>query len=81
MRQYMNVDEAIKRLANSIGIDTVNLVKTQEEIQDEMEAMQQQQLIQSLGPAALGSPLIDPQKIANANSQLPMEESDDTEEA
>ena len=81
MRQYMNVDEAIKRLANSIGIDTVNLVKTQEEIQDEMEAMQQQQLIQSLGPAALGSPLIDPQKIANANSQQPMEESDDTEEA
>ena len=81
MRQYMNVDEAIKRLANSIGIDTVNLVKTHEEIQDEMEAMQQQQLIQSLGPAALGSPLIDPQKIANANSQLPMEESDDTEEA
>ena len=81
MRQYMNVDEAKKRLANSIGIDTVNLVKTQEEIQDEMEAMQQQQLIQSLGPAALGSPLIDPQKIANANSQLPMEESDDTEEA
>ena len=81
MRQYMNVDEAIKRLANSIGIDTVNLVKTQEEIQDEMEAMQQQQLIQSLGPAALGSPLIDPQKIANANSQLPMEVNDDTEEA
>ena len=78
MRQYMNVDEAIKRLANSIGIDTVNLVKTQEEIQDEMEAMQQQQLIQSLGPAALGSPLIDPQKIANANSQLPMEVNDDT---
>ena len=81
MRQYMNVDEAIKRLANSIGIDTVNLVKTQEEIQDEMEAMQQQQLIQHLGPAALGSPLIDPQKIANANSQLPMEVNDDTEEA
>ena len=81
MRQYMNVDEAIKRLANSIGIDTVNLVKTQEEIQDEMEAMQQQQLIQSLGPAALGSPLIDPQKNANANSQLPMEVNDDTEEA
>ena len=81
MRQYMNVEEAIKRLANSIGIDTVNLVKTQEEIQDEMEAMQQQQLIQSLGPAALGSPLIDPQKIANAKSQLPMEVNDDTEEA
>jgi hypothetical protein len=81
MRQYMNVDEAIKRLANSIGIDTVNLVKTQEEIQDEMEAMQQQQLIQHLGPAALGSPLLDPQKNANANSQQPMEVDDGSEEA
>ena len=72
MRQYMNVDEAIKRLANSIGIDTANLVKTQEEIQAEMEAMQQQQLIQHLGPAALGSPLLDPQK--NANAQQTSEE-------
>ena len=66
MRQYMNVDEAIKRLANSIGIDTANLVKTQEEIQIEMEAMQQQQLIQHLGPAALGSPLLDPKNNAQA---------------
>jgi len=66
MRQYMNVDEAIKRLANSIGIDTANLVKTQEEIAQEMQAQQQQQLIQHLGPAALGSPLLDPQKNAQA---------------
>ena len=66
MRQYMNVDEAIKRLANSIGIDTANLVKTQEQIQQEMEMQQQQQLIQHLGPAALGSPLLDPQKNAQA---------------
>ena len=79
MRQYMNVDEAIKRLANSIGIDTANLVKTQEEIQAEMQAMQQQQLIQSLGPAALGSPLLDPQK--NANAQLTAEEINANQEA
>jgi len=79
MRQYMNVDEAIKRLANSIGIDTANLVKTQEEIQAEMQAMQQQQLIQSLGPAALGSPLLDPQK--NANAQLTSEEINANQEA
>ena len=78
MRQYMNVDEAIKRLANSIGIDTVNLVKTQEEIQNEMEAMQQQQLIQHLGPAALGSPLLDPQK--NANAQQLAEETNAEQE-
>jgi len=66
MRTYMNVDEAIKRLANSIGIDTANLIKTQEEIQQELQAQQQQQLIQHLGPAALGSPLMDPQKNAQA---------------
>ena len=66
MRMYMNVDEAIKRLANSIGIDTANLVKTQEQIAQEMEMQQQQQLIQHLGPAALGSPLLDPQKNAQA---------------
>jgi len=79
MRQYMNVDEAIKRLANSIGIDTANLVKTQEEIQVEMQAMQQQQLIQSLGPAALGSPLLDPKN--NAQAQQLSEETDANQEA
>ena len=78
MRQYMNVDEAIKRLATSIGIDTANLVKTQEEIQNEMEAMQQQQLIQSLGPAALGSPLLDPKN--NAQAQQLTEEANANQE-
>ena len=66
MRQYVNVDEAVKRLATSIGIDTANLVKTQEEIQAEQEAAAQQQLIQSLGPAALGSRLLDPKVNAEA---------------
>ena len=68
MRQYMNVDEAIKRLATSIGIDTANLVKDAEQIQAEMQQAQQQQLIQSLGPAALGSKLLDP--AANAQAEL-----------
>ena len=79
MRQYMNVDEAIKRLATSIGIDTANLVKTQEEIQAEMQAMQQQQLIQHLGPAALGSPLLDPKN--NAQAQQVTEETNANQEA
>ena len=78
MRMYMNVDEAVKRLANSIGIDTANLVKTQEQIQQEMQAQQQQQLIQHLGPAALGSPLLDPQK--NAQAQQLTEETDANQE-
>ena len=68
MRQYVNVDEAIKRLATSIGIDTANLVKDAEQIQAEMQQAQQQQLIQSLGPAALGSKLLDP--AANAQAEL-----------
>ena len=78
MRQFVNVDEAIKRLANSIGIDTANLVKTQEQIQAEMQAMQQQQLIQSLGPAALGSPLLDPKN--NAQAQQLTEEANAQQE-
>ena len=78
MRQYVNVDEAVKRLATSIGIDTANLVKTQEQIQAEMQAMQQQQLIQSLGPAALGSPLLDPKN--NAQAQQLTEEANANQE-
>ena len=78
MRQFVNVDEAIKRLANSIGIDTANLVKTQEEIQAEQQALQQQQLIQSLGPAALGSPLLDPKN--NAQAQQLTEEANANQE-
>tara|TARA_Y100000592_G_scaffold69217_1_gene107601 strand:+ start:1175 stop:2065 length:891 start_codon:yes stop_codon:yes gene_type:complete len=79
MRQYVNVDEAVKRLATSIGIETGNLIKTQEQIQAEMQQMQQQQLIQSLGPAALGSPLLDPKN--NAQAQQLQEQSDANQEA
>ena len=78
MRQFVNLDEAIKRLATSIGIDTNNLVKTPEEIQAEMEQMQQQQLIQSLGPAALGSKLLDPKN--NAQAQQIQEESNNADQ-
>ena len=78
MRQFVNLDEAIKRLATSIGIDTNNLVKTPEEIQAEMQQMQQQQLIQSLGPAALGSKLLDPKN--NAQAQQIQEESNNADQ-
>ena len=79
MRQYVNVDEAVKRLATSIGIETTNLVKTQEEIAAEMQQMQQQQLIQHLGPAALGSPLLDPKN--NAQAEQVAEETNANQEA
>ena len=51
-------------------------VETQEAIQAEAQAAAQQQLIQSLGPAALGSPLLDPKNNAQAQ-QLQMEEPQD----
>ena len=66
MRQYVNVDEAIKRLATSIGIETETLVKSGEQIAAEQQQLQQQELIRSLGSAAVGSPLLDPKKQAEA---------------
>ena len=66
MRQYINLDEAIKRLATSIGIETDTLIKSGEQIAQEQQAAQQQELIRSLGSAAVGSPLLDPKKQAEA---------------
>ena len=53
MQQYINTDEVLKRLAASQGIDVLNLVKTQEQIQQENSQQQQEQAQQSLvGQAA-----------------------------
>ncbi len=61
MMQYINVDEALRRLAASGSIDTTNLVKTKEQLQQEAEAaaqaqqqsMEQQQLMDMMkSPAA-----------------------------
>ena len=47
MAQYLNMDEALRRLAASGSIDTTNLVKTQEQLQQErIEAQQQQEQAQ-----------------------------------
>lgn len=40
---YINSDEVIKRLAASQGIDTLNLVKSQQEVQQEQQAAMEQQ--------------------------------------
>jgi len=65
LMQYINAQEAIKRLAAAQGIDVLNLVKTQEQIQQEMQQAQQQQaqqaLVQQAGQLA-GAPMIDPSK-------------------
>lgn len=43
MTKFINMDEALRRLANSESIDTTNLVKTKEQMDAEDAAAQQQQ--------------------------------------
>ena len=43
MAQYLNMEEALRRLAASASIDTTNLVKTSEQLQQEAQAAQEQQ--------------------------------------
>ena len=77
LMQYINPTEAIKRLAAAQGIDVLNLVKTEQEMQEEMQAAQQQQTQQSLVDQAgqlAGTPLMDPTKnpqIAEATEEPP----------
>jgi len=65
--KYINPSEAIKRLAAAQGIDVLNLVKTEEEMQQDMQdaqqAAQQQSLVDQAGQLA-GAPLADPSKNA-----------------
>ena len=63
--KYINPSEAIKRLAAAQGIDVLNLVKTEQEMAQEMQAQQQaaqqQALVDQAGQLA-GAPLVDPSK-------------------
>jgi hypothetical protein len=65
LMQYINADEAIRRLAAAQGIDVLNLVKSMEQIQQEQDqAMQDQEdmmMAQQAGQL-LKAPLADPSK-------------------
>lgn len=59
MAKYINIDEALRRLAASNSIDTTNLVKSPEQLAGEAaqaQAMQQQQSQQEMITNALSSP-------------------------
>ena len=65
LAQYMNPDEAIKRLAAAQGIDILNLVKSMEERDAEQQQAMQAQQMQSLTDQAgqlSNAPLMDPSK-------------------
>jgi primosomal replication protein N len=78
MMQFINADEAIKRLAASQGIDVLNLVKSmetqQEEAQQSQEAEKELEMTKQAGQFA-NSPMADPTKNPNAEEFM----SDDTE--
>lgn len=61
---YVNPSELIKRLASSMGMDVLGLVKTE----DELAAEQQQQQQMMLAQQAMASPMADPQKQAEAQA-------------
>ena len=65
LQQFVNADEAIKRLAAAQGIDILNLVKTMDERNAEQQQAMQAQQMQSLTDQAgqlAGTPLMDPAK-------------------
>jgi hypothetical protein len=65
LMQYINADEAIKRLAAAQGIDVLNLVKSMEQIQQEQDDAAQQQEDMMMAQQAgqlLKAPLADPSK-------------------
>jgi hypothetical protein len=65
LMQYINADEAIKRLAAAQGIDVLNLVKSMEQIQQEQASAaqaQEDQLMMQQAGQMLKSPLADPSK-------------------
>ena len=70
---YMNIDEAIKRLAAAQGIDVLNLVKSMQEVQQEQQQnIQQQQALElTKQTAALaGTPMMDPKKNPQVAQEL-----------
>jgi hypothetical protein len=63
--QFLNLDEAIKRLAAAQGIDVLNLVKSMDEVQQEKQQNfqqgQQMEITKQVGQLA-STPLMDPEK-------------------
>ena len=65
MLQYINPEEAIKRLAAAQGIDILNLVRSMQEIQAEQQANEEKAMSmkrEELQVQAMKSPMADPTK-------------------
>ena len=51
LMSYMNLEEYIKRVGTSLGLDMAGLIKSQEQIAQEQQAAMQQQMMQQAVPA------------------------------
>ena len=51
LMNYINLDEYVKRVGTSLGVEMEGLIKSPEQIQAEQEAMQQQALVEQNSPA------------------------------
>jgi hypothetical protein len=72
IQEFVNMEEVTKRLAASVGIDTLGLIKTEEDRQQEKQALAEQAQQQSLTDQTgqiLKSPMMDPTKNPNALEQ------------
>ena len=71
--KFIDPSEAIKRLAAAQGIDYLNLVRTPEQMQQEMQMKQmqatQQSLVDQAGQLA-GTPAMDPTKDPDASERI-----------
>jgi hypothetical protein len=79
LAQYINLDDAIKKFAVANGIDTGGLIKSQEQIQQEAQAQQQQQFAnQTLADPRVaieaGKSLANSGASLNANGELEIPE-------
>ena len=61
---YVDPSELIRRLASSMGMDLVGLIKSEEQLQQEQQQQQQMMLAQQ----AMASPMADPKKQAEAEA-------------
>jgi len=71
--RVINQDEFVKRLAAAEGIDSLGLVKTQQQQQEEAQAAQKQQMTQSMLDQAgqiASSPMMDPTKNPQAMEMI-----------
>jgi len=73
VQKYINPEEVVKRLAAAQGIDTLNLVKSMQEVQqkdDQMrqQAMQMEEMKQQ--PQMMNTPIMDPSKNAALAAEI-----------